>query len=62
MTIAEAFDIVPVDGLMVLRAPLVECMYEADNRNMRTRSERWSVAAVQIGVTMQILITRKCVW
>ena len=62
MTIAEAFDIVPTDGVMVLRAPIVECLHEADRRNMRTRRERYSVAAVQIGATMQVLITHRSLW
>lgn len=62
MTIQEAFDLVPADGVMVLRAPIVECLHEADRRNMNTKSERWSVAAVQIGEKMQVLITHRSVW
>lgn len=62
MTIREAFDLVPADGVIVLRAPIVECLHEAERRNMRTRRERYSVAAVQIGAQMQVLITHKSVW
>lgn len=56
MTIAEAFDIVPADGMILLRAPMVECLEEAERRNARSMSEKWSIAAVQVGATMSVVV------
>lgn len=62
MTIAEAFDIVPTDGMILLRAPMMECLEEAERRNARSKSEKWSIAAVQVGATMSVVVKHWQVW
>lgn len=62
MTIAEAFDIVPADGMILLRAPMVECLEEAERRNARSKSEKWSIVAVQVGAAMSVVVKHWQVW
>ena len=59
LSMSQAFDLVPENGCIVLRAPIAECQAEADRRNMRTRREWWSITAVEVRNTLQVLISHK---
>ena len=62
LTMSDIYDIIPIDGSILLRAPIKDCEVEADRRNMRTKEERYSVTAVMVGSEFSALITRHSAW
>lgn len=58
ISIAQAFDMVPMNGYMLLCVPYTEAVAEARKRNEKLSGEWWDVSAVIAGDKAHALVTR----
>lgn len=58
ISIAQAFDMVPMHGYMLLCIPYTEAVAEAGRRNETLSGEWWDVSAVIVGDRAHAFVTR----
>ena len=58
ISIAQAFDMVPMHGYMLMCVPYTEAVAEAGRRNETLSGEWWDVSAVIRGDKAHALVTR----
>lgn len=58
ISIAQAFDMVPMHGYMLLCIPYTEAVAEAGRRNETLSGEWWDVSAVIAGDKVHAIVTR----
>lgn len=58
ISIAQAFDMVPMRGYMLMCVPYAEAVTEAQRRNEALSGEWWDVSAVLVGDKAHAFVTR----